>query len=676
MKKTLLFITLCLVTGFAVAKPVSQTAATHVANQFWQSVLHGQGQLHPMPWQYSEIYLFVGDQGGFVMVSADDCARPVIAYSLHGSLSQGTLPVQLSQRMEAYCGLIAEGVNKRVAASAADAAQWEQLMSGIEPKDGDNDDRVGPLLETHWHQDGGYALLTPQHTPTGCAATAQAQVMRYWRYPAFGHGYETYNCPPYGAQSADFSHTLYDWGNMPDQVTLGSPYEQQIAVSTLMYHVGVSLHMGYAPGGSAAAGVVGRPGVPSIDNSLKDHFYYSRSMRPIFRTDGYSDQQWADSLVTELRLHHPIIYCGVAPEGGHGFVCDGYEYRGGQVFFHFNFGWSGNGDGYYTVDDICPNVSPTGEVGSVYHFNQSNQALLGAVPDGELHVSDSMLTFTREGGNRQLLFCGIDTASAWGDGESPLVISADQPWVTVERNEAEPVGATGNPRWYIVAAEENTTGSERQATITFTREGRGTTAGMSSVSVTVVQTYYSPEEYCPLTVVMESTRGGGWEGGAHLSFESLSGYVYGTAALASGSSATVEVGVAPHDVNVVFHHGGGTDRYINYRVLNRHGEELVGVDYAFMNGGTHFIEWPCARLGIGEQPAEASACRVWPNPARDVLHIEAAALLCAELYDMYGRRVATTSGSDMNLAGLPTGVYFLRAVTDMGVSFLKLKIEN
>lgn len=666
MKKTLLLITLCLFTGFAVAKPVSQTAATRVANHFWQSVLHGQGQLRPMPWQYSEIYLFVGDQGGFVMVSADDCARPVIAYSLHGTLSQGTLPVQLSQRMEAYCGLIAEGINNRVTATAADAAQWEQLTNGIEPKDGDNDDRVGPLLETHWYQDGGYALLTPQHTPTGCAATAQAQVMRYWRYPAFGHGYESYNCPPYGAQSADFSHALYDWGNMPEQVSAGSPYEQQLAVSTLMYHVGVSLHMGYAPGGSAAAGVVGRPGVPSIDNSLKDHFYYSRSMRPIFKTDGYSDQRWADSLVAELRLHHPIVYCGVAPEGGHGFVCDGYEYRGGRVFFHFNFGWSGNGDGYYTVDDICPNVSPTGEVGSVYHFNQSNQALLGAVPDFGLHVSDSMLTFTREGGSRQLLFCGGDTAS--DGGESSVAVSADQSWVTVERDRVEHTGAAVNPCRYVFAAEENTTGSERQATVTFSQKGR-------SVAVTVVQTYYAPDEYCPLTVVMESTRGGGWENGAYLGFESLSGYVYGTAALASGSSATVEVGVAPHDVNVVFHHGGGTDRYINYHVLNRHGEELVGVDYAFMNGGTHFIEWPCARLGIEEQPAEASVCRVWPNPARDVLHIEAAALLCAELYDMYGRCVATTSGGVMNLSGLPAGVYILREVTDMGVSEYRI-IKN
>ena len=648
MKKTLILMSMCLFVMAAAARPVTQKEATCVANRFWQTVLHGEGQVYPCPWQYSQVYLFVGEHQGFVLVSADDCARPVIAYSLHGRLSPDSLPVQVSERMEAYCGLIADGIGQQVVSSSADASRWEQLLSGDLPKDGDNDDRIGPLLETHWHQDGGYALLTPQHTPTGCAATAQAQMMRYWRYPAFGHGNESYNCPPYGAQSADFSHTLYDWANMPDQVTTGSPYQQQLAVSTLMYHVGVSLHMGYAEGGSGAAGLVGHPGTPSIDNSLKDYFYYSRNMRPIYRTDGYTDQRWADSLVTELRLQHPIIYCGVAPEGGHGFVCDGYEYRNGQVFFHFNFGWSGNGDGYYTVDDICPNVSPTGQIGSIYHFNQSNQALLGAVPDYGLHVSDTLLTFTRDGGSSQLFFCSIDTSA------SPWSVSADQPWVTIERNGVEHVGAV------TIAADENTSGSERQATVTFTQDGQ-------SISVVVVQTYYTPDDYCPLTVVMESTRNGGWEGGAYLSFESLSGYVYGTAALSSGSSATVEVGVAPHDINVVFHHGGSSDRFINYRVLNRYGEELVAVEYAFMNGGTHFIEWPCAHLGIEEHSAETSFCQVWPNPVYDVLHIEASTLLRAELYDTYGRRVASTSGSDVDLSGLPSGIYILRAVSDSGV---------
>jgi hypothetical protein len=58
---------------------------------------------------------------------------------------------------------------------------------------------------------------------------------------------------------------------------------------------------------------------------------------------------------------------------------------------------------------------------------------------------------------------------------------------------------------------------------------------------------------------------------------------------------------------------------------------------------------------------------VWPNPVHDVLHIEAAALLRAELYDTYGRRVASTSGSDVDLSGLPSGIYILRAVSDSGV---------
>ena len=653
MKKYLLVILLSLFSMGAVAKPVSPTTASRVANHFWQLVLHAKGQLHPVSWQYREIYLFVGEQGGFVMVSADDCARPVIAYSITGGLKHGQLPVQLSERMEAYCGLIAEGLHQQVQASPATASQWEQLIDGIGNKKGENDDRVGPLLETHWHQDGGYALLTPQHTPTGCAATAQAQMMRYWRYPAFGHGRDTYNCPPYGAQSADFSHTLYDWAGMPEQVTTDTPYEQQLAVSTLMYHVGVSLHMGYAPEGSGAAGLVGYPGTPSIDNSLKDHFYFSPNMRPIFRTDGYTDQQWADSLIAELRLLHPIVYCGVAPEGGHGFVCDGFEYRDGQAYFHFNFGWSGNGDGYYTVDDICPNVSPTGQVGATYHFNQSNQALLGAVPDYGLHVSDTLLTFSRDGGNRQLLFCSIDTStSSWS-------VYADQPWVTIQRNGVDHVGAI------TISTDENTTGRERQATVTFIQDGQ-------SISVTVVQTYYTPEDYCPLTVVMESTRNGGWEGGAYLSFESLSGYVYDTATLSSGSHATVQVGVAPHDVNVVFHPGGGTDRYINYRVLNRYDEVLVSVEYAFLNGGTHFIEWPCEHLDIGQTEGVAAACKVWPNPVCDVVHIEAEELLRANLYDSYGRWVATTTSTGMDVTCLPVGLYMLRVVTATGVSEFKI----
>ena len=634
------------------ATPVSQSDAGRVANRFWQTVLHGEGLLQACPWEYDHVYLFAGENGGYVMVSADDCARPIIAYSLHGSIHPEALPRQLAERMEYYDVHIAAGVREQAKATSDDAERWAALLAGVPTKDGDSDDRVDPLLETRWHQDGGYALFTPEHTPVGCAATAQGQLMRFWRYPAFGRGHVSYNCQPYGAQSADFAHTLYDWENMPAQVSTASPMEEQTAVSTLLYHIGVSLHMGYAPGGSGAAGLAGQPGYPSIDNSLKDYFYYNPGMRALFKTASFTDQQWNDSLKAELQLGHPIVYCGVAPEGGHGFVCDGYEYREGQIYFHFNFGWSGVGDGYYTTDDICPNVSPTGDVGSAYHFNQSNQALLGAVPDYRLHVSDTILTYSRDGGVSQLFFASIGTS------DSPWNVSADHPWVHIERNGIDKVGAVS------VTVDENGSGSERQAFVTFMQNGQ-------TVTVKVVQTYYAEEDYCPLTVVMESTRNGGWEGGAYLSFESLSGYVYNTATLRSGSSETVSVGVAPHDVNVVFHGGGGTDRYINYRVLNRYDEELVNVEYAFMNGGTHYIEWPCARLGIESPTAEV---KIWPNPASDRLNIEAEGLLGARLFDAAGHEVSTlpAHGSQMVLEGIPAGVYFLQVVTENGMSVGKI----
>lgn len=658
MKKIIMMISLCVAVWAAAANPVSPITASRVANHFWQSVLHGQGKLHACEWRFSEVYLFVGEERGFVMVSADDCARPVIAYSLNGIINPEALPEQLSKRMEAYNDYIAAGKQQHVEAVASDASAWGRLIDNAVRKDGDDDDRVDPLLETLWNQDGAYALYTPRHTPTGCAATAQAQYMRFWKFPAFGWGRETYNCQPYGAQSADFAHTLYDWDNMPSEVFLTSPREEQEAVSTLMYHVGVSLNMGYAPGGSAAAGLAGRPGIASIDNSLMDYFYYSKNMKALFKNEGYTDQRWADSLKAELQAGRPIIYCGVAPEGGHGFLCDGYEYRDGQIYFHFNFGWSGRGDGYFTADDICPNVSPTGQEGEAYHFTQSNQALVRAIPDFKMHVSDTLVNFTREGGEVSVLFSSIDTV------DTPWTVTADQPWVSVNTNGVEHAGAI------TITTQANDMATEREATVTFSQNGE-------SLTVKVVQTYYSVEDYCPLTVIMESTRSGGWEGGAYLSFESLTGYVYGTAKLETGRSETVEVGVPPHDVNVVFHHGGGTDRYINYRVKNQYDEDLVNVSYAFMNGGTHFIEWPCVHVGIDEAENGGALGRVevWPNPASNRLNIACDQLLRAEVIDACGQVVAATMERQVNIESLMRGVYFVRVVTPEGVAVKKI-IKN
>lgn len=650
MKKSCLIAIIMLAVAPAMASPVAPATAQRVADHFWQSALGGRGTLQPVEWQYGHLYLFTSAQGGYVMVAGDDCVRPILAYSANGAVEVGEMPVQMAERVQLFEDQIVYAVEHGAQATAADAERWQRLLSGAPVKSGEG---VEPLLTTQWHQDGCYSLLCPAGTVTGCAATAQAQFMRFWNWPPIGNGSETYSLQSYGQQSADFAHTVYDWANMPDRVTTDNSLAEQQAVSTLMYHVGVSLHMQYnspSGGGSAAAGITGQPGYPSIDNSLKDYFFYSQNMRPLFKNQSFTDASWADSLMAELDLRQPMVYCGVATEGGHGFICDGYQWQDDQVYFHFNFGWAGRGDGYYTVDNICPPVSPTGYEGGVYVFNLSNQALLGAVPDYRMIVSDSVLNFGREGGSQPLLFSKNPQGGEW-------TVSCSEPWVSVDRAGVDNVGQL------TVQVGANTTGNERTATVTFSQDGQ-------TLSMLVVQTYYTATDYCPLTVAMESTERQGWEGGAYLSFESLTGYVYATASLTQGQKDTVTVQVAPHDVVAVFHHGGGTDRYINYSILNQFGEHLVDVEYAYRNGGRHFIEWPCVHVGIDE--TEHREWKVWPNPVDDVLNVEAEGLRQVVLVDMTGRTVLEAASPRLEMQHVPSGMYVVRIVTDGGTVNTKI----
>jgi hypothetical protein len=279
-----------------------------------------------------------------------------------------------------------------------------------------------------------------------------------------------------------------------------------------------------------------------------------------------------------------------------------------------------------------------------YTFNMNNSALLGLVPDYRLRVSDTAFSIPRQGGVDSLLLAVNDTVRApW------TILQNDADWLTLQADSFSRAG------WIRFQAQENNTGRERVAYITFVQ-------GDQQCTVRVAQAAYDPEEMCPLTVVMECTRGNGWQGSAYLSLESAGHYVYGTAALQGSTRDSVVILVAPSEVYSVFHPGGGTDRYINYYVRNQYGEDCVSVEYAYRNGGTHLLQWPCAHLGIADTPAPAPV-EVYPNPATTVLNIQADGLQKVELMDMGGRRIITTTQPQLNIGQLPRGAYFVRITT-------------
>lgn len=90
------------------------------------------------------------------------------------------------------------------------------------------------------------------HCYAGCVATAMSQVMKYWNWPETGTGEHSYSTSSYGGTlSANFGETTYNWSAMTNSLGSSVNAAAQ-AVALLMYHCGIAVDMDYAPNGSGA----------------------------------------------------------------------------------------------------------------------------------------------------------------------------------------------------------------------------------------------------------------------------------------------------------------------------------------------------------------------------------------------------------------------------------------
>ena len=400
--KRLLLAAILLLTCTAWATPVKPEKAALAAQHFWQMNALGE-------WQgmadisaevgINELYVFAKPQGGFVILSADDCARPVLGYS-PTSVFAIPIPNNTLNWLNGYAWEIAQLREHQVEPSDIVRAEWKALITA-DASAPLLTTTVAPLLTTTWSQGTYYNSLCPteatsgQHTATGCVATAMAQVMKYWNHPVQGIGSESYNHPTYGLQSANFGSTTYDWANMPNALNANSTAQQVQAVATLMYHAGVSIvtNYGLSSTGGSAADVVSRNGLtyPCVENALRQYFDYSPLVFGA-RLNGMGDDRWRAMLRTELDSARPIVYSGFDLSGGHCFVCDGYD---SQDHFHFNWGWGGMSDGYFAIGSLNPSVGGIGTNTSTT-FNLDNMAAFGIRPATRSNATTSVVTATAD----------------------------------------------------------------------------------------------------------------------------------------------------------------------------------------------------------------------------------------------------------------------------------------
>lgn len=338
---------------------------------------------------FSNLYIFTAEQG-FVVMAADDCVKPILGYSLTGNFITEDMPENVRGWLQGYNDQIEQAIARGIKSTADIKQVWQDLHNGKAGVSGTTP-IVDALVKTKWDQGDPFNKLCPikgsQRTVTGCVATAMAQVMKYWEYPATGTGSHSYT---WNGQtlSADFSATTYDWENMINTYSSTSNTTQETSVATLMYHCGVSVEMDYgisSAGGSSAS-------TYDVMYALQTYFSYATCMH-YEQKENYSDAEWFTMLKNELNDGRPLQYRGsdAGGNGGHSFVCDGYD---SEDNFHFNWGWSGYCDGFYAIDDMEPGTGGIGAGNGVYTVGQS--AIFGIEPISTL-VAPTLSVETAEG---------------------------------------------------------------------------------------------------------------------------------------------------------------------------------------------------------------------------------------------------------------------------------------
>lgn len=400
------------------------------------------------------LYIFNATQG-FVVMAADDCAQPILGYSLTGKFVTENMPSHVSGWLQDYNDEIQYAIENQVKASESTAKLWKDLIKG-DQKAGRANIIVPNFLLTTWDQDPGYNDLCPydqnagELTVTGCVATAMAQIMKYWEYPNHGEGSHAYTPsthPEYGVQSVNYGSATYDWSNMPLD-------HSNAEVAKLMYHCGVSVDMDYdiaINGGSSAS-------TNSVVNALQT--YYNYQPCTVRNKNEEGETAWVNLLKAELDAQHPLQYSGRGSAGGHSFVCCGYD---DSNRFYFNWGWSGRNDGYYALNSLVPGSGGSG--GGSYNFTQDQSAIFGIQPVQCTSGEPSNLLYTLNGFSVTLTWTAGEGAASYNIYRNGILLDN-----TTNTSYTDNSINYGTYTYYVKSKDANGSQSLPTETITITLE--------------------------------------------------------------------------------------------------------------------------------------------------------------------------------------------------------------
>ena len=328
MKRTLLLV----LTAFtniliANAEPITQARALSIATKYINNPKLSNDTPKTRSSKANEqpaYYIFTNpNDKKFVIISGESKLNELVGYGDKMTENPNDQPPYFKLFLKEY-----ERVVKEVRAKATTTTPQRPIKRKVEP-----------LLTCKWSQYDPFNKYTPlsngQHTPTGCVATATAQVMFYNKWPK--------NRPTeYIASTGDEARksSTYWWDEMKNTTNEMRTEQSRQAVGVLMYDIGKAVHMRYYIKGSDS-------NLQRACNALRDKFDY---------TVRYLDKnflpanEFLNEVMQEISDGYPVLVVG----GPHAFVYDGYDEQG---LIHTNWGWGGENDGYFDINIVTLNVS-------------------------------------------------------------------------------------------------------------------------------------------------------------------------------------------------------------------------------------------------------------------------------------------------------------------------------
>lgn len=734
MKKILLLLVIIALTVSAMwATPVGPSKAKALAQTFWnlQCAQRGGAEFQDISAAagVSHFYIFQNINGdGFVMISGDDCAIPVLGYSDANNFETGNMPANLRSWLGHYDRTIGNAVADNAVATPEIAQQWANLEAGLLPVAGTRD-AISPLTFTQWDQTAPFNDMCPgtssNRSVTGCAATAMAQVMKYHNWPTTGTGSHTYSSNfmgyTYNNLSADFGNTTYDWNNMLNTYPYSSSgtTAQRNAVATLMYHCGVAIEMGYSPEGSGAyiadLYYYGAGSHASVEYALKTYFSYKTSLHAEWEED-YTSAQWKNLLKADLRDSLPVVYSGYDEngEGGHAFVCDGFN---NSDLFHFNWGWRGHADGYFAVNDLTP--APGGVGGGNYDFSYGMHAIFGIEPTNGGGGGGG------GGDDPQASAYDLQLYDDFSVTPNPLQQNATATIEAVVANYGEADFVNGNFKLVLETSSATLVETLFEGTLNGTiasgSGGRIPFQNLGPITATPgsykLALYYKGADESAWSYVGEDLGHANpmsitVVGASTPNIQMNSNFSINPNPLRKGQSATVSV-------NITNRGSAAFTGKLKLSLLNANNQEVQVIQQKNVNSaitqystdmftfiGTISANAGSYKLALYYQPTGVStwtlvgntynsnyqnpksvtvtdptgieengedALSIYPNPANDVIRITSASPVMerVEMFDLTGKQVYSAinvrSGAEINIANLTGGVYMLRIVTDEGI---------